>query len=189
MYQTIKVGRSKLASGPVALAASSAKSLDTLAKQAKLSLKLAGHAAIEHFDFKAGSSVTLWQDEATPVVVLGLGEANDNGLPLDQVRQAGGVLVSACDGLKLDKVGIYIDDARVDAAGGHQALAEGMGLANFRYQQFVGEAGDKTKPLPSLAVHVQGQSKAVDAGLKLAEAVNGARIREWRIQHLAQEKY
>ncbi len=112
-------------------------------------------------------------------LVLGLGKKSD--LTADTLRIAAARLIKKLDRLAPKAVHLLIADSipakRIDLDAAGRAFAEGMGLANWRFDDFAGKAS-KTKPAhAALAASCNNAVFAAgfDTGLALAEATNYAR--------------
>jgi len=121
--------------------------------------------------------------EITPatnsVIILGLGRESE--ITVDVLRAVGAKLIRALDRMAPRKVQLVISEAFENDILSHElagrAVAEGMGLANWRFDEFDGAATKREPQRPALTIHAAHKSflNGAKDGLLLAESTNYAR--------------
>ncbi|HVP72935.1 MAG TPA: M17 family peptidase N-terminal domain-containing protein, partial [Phycisphaerales bacterium] len=112
-------------------------------------------------------------------IVLGLGKKDE--FTADALRTAAARLIRRLDRIAPKSTHLLIADTiparRLDSESAGRALAEGLALANWRFNEFAGKA-TKNKPAhPALAISSDDSrfDEGIESGLALAEATNYAR--------------
>ena len=112
-------------------------------------------------------------------IVLGLGKKDD--FTADVLRTAAARLVRRLDRIAPKSAHLLIADTipgkRLDSESAGRAMAEGLALANWRFDEFAGKAS-KNKPVhPALSISSDDSrfDEGIETGLALAEATNYAR--------------
>ncbi|MFW5682139.1 MAG: leucyl aminopeptidase family protein [Phycisphaeraceae bacterium] len=128
-------------------------------------------AAVQRKDITlaAGEATLCGVETAPALLVLGLGSENVEGL--EGVRRAAAAMFRACERAELDSVRLYLPGARFlsasnDAVG--RAIAEAVGVASFRFDDFRGAASHVEKATRSLRLALPA---AVASGYAKAEGV------------------
>lgn len=176
MFKSIRVGASKKAIHVIGAFAGAKRAS---ASEAALSKGVRDRAATIRksawFDASAGEVAPIDEQH----ILLGLGERAD--LNSDTARRIGAGLVRALDRAPVAAIDLAIGDAvsaaGLDARDAGRALAEGIGLANWRFDRFDGKVSKRRAAHPPLTVVVRDRAfaKGVREGLVRAEATNYAR--------------
>ena len=120
---------------------------------------------------------------AERVLLIGLGPKAESSL--EKIRQAAGIAMQQVVGKKLGQVAFALPlgaDEKDDSAAHIQATAEGILLAGYRFDQFLGEKAKASRKLPKAVTVVIGKAhdkqaceSALEKAQKLSRAVVVAR--------------
>lgn len=143
---------------------------------------------------RAGHRVLSYRMEGGPVRVayIGVGKALAE-LDAEAVRRFAGAAVRAAEELRVGEVSLVIPSSEaLQAPAAHQAAAEGVVLAAWRFRELKTGVGEDEAPgevtaatLLSLDPEADGLAQAVETGKILAEAENLARVFQSRPGNLA----
>ncbi len=185
MYRDVKLAPAADKAKPAAIAITLFANTKTLPHAyAALDKAHAGilSAALERPDFSAGpnSILTLFShaEKGVRIYILGLGE--ETKFDSQRLREAGAQVLTACLAARITSLSILTAAALGDRSSGAEAgraLGEGLGMANFQYEDQKGAAAarpDKSKAKPiDLTVRFEASLRAgAEAGLTIARATN-----------------
>ncbi len=144
--------------------------------------------------WRAGRRVSLYRmgDGPVRVAFIGVGKGFDE-LDAESVRRYAASVVRAAEEMRVTEVALVVPSSgALDPAAAHQAAAEGLLLAGWRFRELKTGVGEDEEPivvagatLVSLAGEVDALAAAVETGRILAEAENLARTFQSRPGNVA----